>query len=191
MGRSYFGRGTLATVPAPDKALGLVDQVRRKMIEISQRLTAAPVTEEVAVELAAELGQLADQLGRVQGLLTTGEDPLGGTYRTQIAALRRWLRARDLSPDPPISSEHVLEWLSEQRGTYAPSSVRKSVAAVRSWHRAEGLADPTETDEIKQLIAGLGDPGDASSEADVDQAVIDDQASVDGQASVDDKADRG
>jgi hypothetical protein len=174
-----LGRGTLAVVPAPDKALGLVDQVRRKMIEISQRLTAAPVTEAIAVELAVELGQLADQLGRVQGLLTTGDDPLGGTYRTQIAALRRWLRARELSPDPPIGSEHVFEWLSEQRETYAPSSVRKSIAAVRSWHRAEGLADPTETDEIKQLVAGLGDAGDSPSEPEIDGDVGADHAELD------------
>jgi hypothetical protein len=31
--------------------------------------------------------------------------------------------------------------------------------SMRSWPRALGLVDPTETDAIKQLIAGLGDAG--------------------------------
>lgn len=31
-----------------------------------------------------------------------------------------------LSPAPPVSSEHVFEWLSGRRGTHAPSSIRKA-----------------------------------------------------------------
>ena len=146
----------LALVPASDKAIGIVDQVRRRMLELAE-LLAAGVARDAEVEIAAELGQLADQLGRVQGLLTTGDDPLGGTYRTQLAALRKWLRLQGLDPEPPVPAEHVLAWLTEQRENYKASSVRKSVAAVRSWHRAEGFDDPTETDEIKALVAGLED----------------------------------
>jgi hypothetical protein len=74
-----------------------------------------------AARLTPSIGQACRhaKLGRVQELLTTGDNPLGETYRAQIAGLRRWLRAREVSP--------------EQRDNYAHSSVHKAVAAVLSW----------------------------------------------------------
>ena len=139
-------------VSASDKALELMNQTRRRMHEMAELLGAGELGEELTQELSADLRALADQVARAEGLLTTGKDPMGGPYHTQIAALRRWLRAHDHDPEPPIAPALVQAWLVDQGERDAPSSVRESLEAVRAWYQALDLPDP-----VKALITNVAE----------------------------------
>lgn len=129
-----------------------MDQVRRRLEELA-KLSPAELAE-MGTNLPAELGSLADLIARAQGL-TSSDDPLAGTYRQEIANLRTWLRAHGHEPECPVASELVASWLKELSQDRAPVTLGRYVAAVRAWHRAEGQADPTKADVVKEVLDGL------------------------------------
>ncbi|PRP98554.1 hypothetical protein ENSA7_64970 [Enhygromyxa salina] len=149
----YSGTGTLLLVSGvARRAQALMDQIRRRLVKLAEMSPAELA--EMGAGLNAELGSLADMVARAQGL-TSAEDPLGGTYRQEIANLRNWLRAQDESPDCPVAPELVAAWLKELARDRAAVTMGRYVAGIRAWHRAEGHADPTESDEVREVIAGL------------------------------------
>lgn len=135
------------------RAQALMDQVRRRLVELSE--LSPEELSEMGSQLPAELAGLADLVARAQGL-TSGDDPLSGTYRQELANLRTWLRAHGAEPECPVSPDNVAAWLDDLARERAAVTVKRYVAAVRAWHRATGHADPTANEIVRPLLDQLG-----------------------------------
>lgn len=124
----------------------LVDDVRRELLELAeQQRDATP-------ELSAQLAELATRLARAQGLSSA---PLESSYRHQVRMFQRWLRARGLRTEPPLSAEVVLEYLGERSESIAVLTLRKDALAIKRWHQATGHPDPTGAEAIVALFESL------------------------------------
>ena len=124
----------------------LVEDVRRELLELSGK------HREVMPELSAHLAELANRLGRAQGLTSS---PLTSSYRHQIQMFQRWLAGQELATEPPFAVEVVLTYLRARSSDIAPLTLRKDVLAIKRWHQATGHPDPTDAAEIQEMLAEL------------------------------------